>query len=111
MKHMKGQLLIGLAVLFVTVGLSRADTTVTTTSSNGTIVEYVPGKTLIITEDSGPVTYRAVDEVVFFNRRGKEIPAKRAQARMRAGMPVTVQYIQKGEDRIVSRIEIDEEED
>ena len=33
-------------------------TTITTTTGNGTITEYVAGKTFIVKETSGPMAYR-----------------------------------------------------
>lgn len=83
-------------------------TTVKTTTSNGTLTEYVPGTTFILKEESGPVTYRYGKEVVYVTKSGKVITQDMLNARVRVGNPVSVQYITDGDNRVISRVVIDD---
>jgi hypothetical protein len=82
-------------------------TTTTTTTGNGTITEYAPGKTFILKESSGPVTYRYGDKVVYVTRKGKTLTEDEVRTRIRVGAPVSVHYSTVGQDRVISRVEVD----
>ncbi|MEZ0385582.1 MAG: hypothetical protein ACAI34_00845 [Verrucomicrobium sp.] len=111
-----------LLLLTVTFGLASATTlraddektvtqtkTVTkTTTSSGTISEYVPGTTFIVKETTGPITYRYGNKVVYVTKSGKAIPETEIKTRIRAGIPVTVDYDTEGETRIVNRVVIED---
>ena len=87
-----------------------AQTTVTTTTiGTGTITEYAPGSALVVKESSGPVTYRYSDSVTYVTKKGRVLTADEVRARMRVGAPVSVTYATEGSDRVVNRIEVDDD--
>jgi len=81
--------------------------TTTTTTGNGTITEYSPGKTFILKESSGPVTYRYGDKVVYVTRKGKTLTEDEVRTRIKVGAPVSVQYSTVGHDRVINRVEVE----
>jgi hypothetical protein len=84
------------------------ETTITTTTGTGTITEYVPGTTFIVTESSGPVNYRYGKKVSYITKSGKKISEEALKMRLRVGLPVSVQYIVDGENRVISSVVIDD---
>ena len=84
-------------------------TTIKTTTGNGTITEYEPGKTFIVKETSGPVTYRYGTTVTYVTRKGKTLSEDQVRARIKVGIPVWVHYVPEGDNRVISRIEVDDE--
>ena len=48
-------------------------TTTKTTTSTGMLSEYVPSKTFIVKETSGPVTYRYGKKVTYVTKSGKTL--------------------------------------
>jgi len=84
-------------------------TTTTTTRGSGTITEYAPGKTFILKESAGPVTYRYGEKVVYVTRKGKTLTDDEVRTRIKVGAPVSVQYSTVGQDRVISRVEVDED--
>jgi len=87
----------------------RATTTTTTTTTygDGTISEYVPGKTFIVKEKSGPVTYRYGKKVTYVTRKGRELSDEDVRTRIKVGVPVHVYYDSEGQERVVNRVEVD----
>jgi hypothetical protein len=86
-------------------------TTTTTTTSTGTISEYSPGSTFVVKESSGPVTYHYGDSVTYVTRSGKVLTEEQVRTRIRVGIPVSVHYATRGEDRVISRVEVEDEDD
>ena len=84
------------------------ETTIKTTTSTGTITEYVPGTTFVVTETTGPVTYRYGKSVTYVTRSGKKISEEALKMRMRVGLPVSVHYVLDGENRVISSVAIDD---
>jgi hypothetical protein len=84
-------------------------TTTKTTTSKGTISEYSPGKTFIVKETSGPVTYRYGKKVTYVTRSGKTISDDEVRTRIKVGVPVSVHYVTEGDARVISRVELDED--
>lgn len=84
-------------------------TTTKTTTSNGTITEYAPGKTFIVKETSGPVTYRYGKTVTYVTKKGKTLTEDDVRTRIKVGIPVSVSYATEGDARIVNRVEIDDD--
>jgi hypothetical protein len=89
--------------------VEKTTTTTTTTTTRGTITEYAPGKTFIIKEESGPVTYRYGKEVVYVTKGGKTLTEDQVRTRIKVGIPVSVHYIKDGEHRVIRRVEVDDE--
>lgn len=107
---MKTILTIAIALgLLGTASLTVAeDTKVVTTTSTGTITEYVPGTTFVVKESSGPVTYRYGTKVAYVTKSGVEIPEAELKTRIRVGAPVSVHYSTEGENRVVTRVVVDD---
>jgi hypothetical protein len=86
-----------------------AQTAVTTTMGSGTITEYTPGSALIVKETTGPVTYRYGETVTYVTKKGRVLTAEEVKTRMRVGAPISVTYATEGSDRVVNRIEVDDD--
>jgi hypothetical protein len=87
-----------------------AQTAVTTTTvGTGTVTEYTPGSALVVKETTGPVTYRYSDSVTYVTKKGRVLTEEEVRTRMRVGAPVSVTYATEGSDRVISRVEIDED--
>ena len=84
-------------------------TTTTTTTSAGTISEFAPGKTIIVKETSGPVTYRYGTKVTYVTKSGTALTEEQVRTRIKVGIPVSVQYTTDGDYRVVSRVVVDDE--
>ena len=82
-------------------------TTTTTTYGDGTISEYVPGKTFIVKEKSGAVNYRYGKKVTYVTRHGRELSDEDVRTRVKIGLPVHVYYDTEGSDRVISRVEVE----
>lgn len=91
-----------------TTGAGGTTTTTTTTTSSGTVHEYTPGSTFIIKETSGPVNYRYGTAVTYVTKSGKTLTEEQVRTRIKVGVPVSVQYANEGDTRVVNRIEIDD---
>ncbi len=84
------------------------DTTIKTTTGTGTITEYIPGTTFIVKEVTGPVTYLYGKTVAYVTKSGKVITEEALKTRIRVGSPVSVQYVTDGNNRVISRVVIDD---
>jgi len=84
-------------------------TTTKTTVGNGTITEYAPGKTFIVKETAGPVTYRYGKTVNYVTKSGKVLTADDVRTRIKVGIPVSVSYATEGDARVINRVVIDDE--
>jgi hypothetical protein len=84
-------------------------TTTKTTTGTGTISGYAPGKTFIVKETAGPVTYRYGKKVTYVTKKGKTLSDDEVRTRIKVGAPVSVQYSTEGENRIINRVEVDDD--
>jgi len=84
-------------------------TTTKTTTSTGTLSEYEPTKTFIVKEKAGPVTYRYGKTVTYVTKKGKTLKEDEVRTRIKVGIPVSVHYITEGENRVINRVEIDDD--
>jgi len=109
---MKRTLLSIAAAAFAASAALAADavvaTTTTDTAGSGTITEYSPGKTFIVKESSGPVTYHYGDKVTYVTRSGKTLSDDEVRTRIKVGSPVRYHYRTDGDRRMISRVEIDD---
>lgn len=87
----------------------RTTTTTRTTTSTGTITEYSPGTTFIVKEKSGPMKYRYGKKVTYVTKGGKTLTDEDVRTRIKIGAPVSIQYSTEGEDRVISRVEVDDD--
>jgi hypothetical protein len=106
--------LLGIACAMVTFVVfaqteKTTTTTTTTTTGAGTITEYSPGSTFVVKETSGPVSYRYGDKVTYVTRSGKTLTDDEVRARVKVGIPVNVHFSAEGKDRIINRVEIDDD--
>ncbi len=105
--------LLGIACAIVTsvvfAQTETTTTTTTTTTSSGTITEYSPGSAFVVKETSGPVSYRCGETITYVTRSGKTLTDDEVRTRIKVGIPVNVQFSTEGEDRIIDRIEIDDD--
>ena len=110
-KHMK-KTLLGVACTIVASATLWADdvtTTTTTTTDTGTLTEYTPGSAFVVKESSGPVSYRYGDSVTYVTKSGKTLTSDEVKTRIHAGIPVSVGYTTRGTDRVISRVEVDDD--
>lgn len=84
------------------------ETTIKTTTATGTITEYVPGNTFIVKETTGPVIYRYGKTVAYVTKSGQVITEEALKTRIRVGIPVSVQYVLDGDNRVINRVVIDD---
>jgi hypothetical protein len=104
--------LLGIACAIVTPVIfaqTETTTTTTTTTSSGTITEYSPGSAFVVKETSGPVSYRYGERITYVTRSGKTLTDDEVRTRVKVGIPVNVRFSTEGEDRIIDRIEIDDD--
>ena len=81
----------------------------TTTEGNGTITEYTPGSTIVLTESSGPRTYHFGKMVTYVTRSGKVLDEDTVRTRVKVGIPVRVHYVGTGDNVMVDRVTVDED--
>ncbi|WP_395737748.1 hypothetical protein [Prosthecobacter sp.] len=77
-------------------------------SANGIVDVYEPGTRFVVRETTGPVTYTYGPQVVYATPRGVILTPAQVQTRMRAGLPVRVEYVNEGPTRVVRRVVIEE---
>ena len=92
-----------------TTGSQGSNATTTTTTENvGTISEFTPGSTLVLSSGTGePVHYKLSKTVTYINGKGKEIKADR----IRKDRKVRVHYIKEGDDMVVDKVTIVRDKD
>ena len=84
-----------------TGGTTTADTTTTTTESVGTVTEFSPGASLVLSTGAGePVHYRFSKSVTYVTPEGKVIEA----SKIRKNSKVRVHYIKEGNDMLVDKV-------
>jgi hypothetical protein len=83
---------------------------VVTTSSSGTISEYTPGTTFVVKEEAGPVQYRYGKKVTYVTRSGRVLSDDDVKTHIRVGRPVRVHYDLDDDQRVVNKIEVDDDD-
>ena len=79
----------------------QTTTQTTTTESTGTITEWSPGSSMVLSTGSGsPVHYRVGKSVTYVTTDGKVIDA----SRVRKDAKVRVHYSKEGNDMIVDKV-------
>lgn len=87
---------------------TTTETTAGLTTAKGTVTTFVPGQNMVVQETTGPVTYIHNPDASYVFKGIPLTPAE-AQARIRAGLPVKVEYAPQGNTRVVKRVIIDED--
>jgi hypothetical protein len=76
-------------------------TTTTTTESSGTVTEYSPGSSLVLSTGTGePTHYRFSKSVTYVTPEGKVIEA----SKVRKNSKVRVHYMKEGGDMVVDKV-------
>jgi hypothetical protein len=101
--------ILSLACALVTASAFGAEVTTTTTTSTGTIEEYTPGTTFVVKESTGPIKYRYGKKVTYVTKKGKVLTDADVKTRIKVGSPVTVHYATEGENRVINKIEVDDD--
>lgn len=83
-------------------------TNTTTTTSTGTITEYAPGKTFVVKETTGPVTYTYGKTVAYVTKSGRVLTDDQVRTRIKIGLPVHVVYATEAGGRVITRVEIED---
>jgi hypothetical protein len=90
---------------------SSTTTTTTTTTGNGTITEYTPGSVIVLKETSGPRRYQFGKTVTYVTKSGKTLDEAAVKTRIKLGIPVSVHYTGEGENLLVNKVVVDDEDD
>ena len=90
---------------------SSTTTTTTTTTGSGTITEYTPGSVITLKETSGPRRYRFGKTVTYVTKSGKTLDEAAVKTRIKLGIPVSVHYTGEGENLLVNKVVVDDEDD
>lgn len=109
-------ILIGVMTAVLAFGSTSAQvveqtTTTSVTTADGTINTFVPGSSFVIKEQTGPVSYTYGPEVTYVTRGGVVLTPEQVRNRVRAGLPVRVEYMPQGETRIIKRVVINDDDD
>ena len=83
----------------------RTESTTTTTEAAGTITEYTPGSSIVLSTGTGePTHYRFSKTVTYVTPSGKVIEA----SRVKKDSKVHVHYMREGNDMLVDRVIVDD---
>ena len=84
-----------------TTGGTDTTSTTTTTESSGTVTEFSPGSSLVLSTGTGePVHYRFSKNVTYVTPDGKVIEA----SKVRKDSRVRVHYVKEGNDMLVDKV-------
>lgn len=82
-------------------GATTTESTTTTTESTGTVTDFTPGASLVLSTGSAePVHYRVSKTVTYVTPEGKVIEA----SKVRKNSKVRVHYIKEGGDMVVDKV-------
>jgi hypothetical protein len=84
-----------------TTAAGETQSTTTTTENSGTVTEFVPGTSIVLSTGSGePVHYKFSKTVTYVTPDGKVIEA----SKVKKSAKVRVHYIKQGDDMMVDRV-------
>jgi hypothetical protein len=84
---------------------TQASTTTSTTETTGTVTEFSPGASLVLSTGEGePVTYRFSKSVTYVTPEGKVIEA----SKIKKNSKVRVHYVKEGSDMVVNKVVVTE---
>jgi hypothetical protein len=66
---------------------------------------------ITLKETSGPRRYKFGKTVTYVTKSGKTLDEATVKTRIKLGIPVHVQYVTEGEDLVVNRVVLDEDDD
>lgn len=102
---------LAIAAPFAWAQVSQTTTTTTTTEGTGTITAFTPGTSIVLKESAGPRTYRFGEKVTYVTKSGKELDEATVRNRVKVGVPVRVHYAGTGDNVMVDRVVLDEDDD
>ena len=92
---------LALAALLTTGQIASAQTTVTTTTSAGTISEFSPDTIVVRSETSpAPLRYHYSKSTTYVDETGAPVSIET----VKSGLPVTVHYIKEGDRMIANKV-------
>lgn len=107
---MKTKILSTACALVASMVFAADDTVVTqTTTTTGTLSEFEPGTTFVVKETSGPMKYRYGKKVTYVTKKGTVLTDADVKTRIKIGKPVTVHYTTQDKDRVIEKVEIDDD--
>lgn len=84
---------------------ATSETTTTTTDASGTITEFTPGSSIVLSSGTGePTHYRFSKTVTYVTPSGKVIEA----SKIRKNSKVHVHYLKQGDDMMVDRVIVED---
>jgi hypothetical protein len=91
-----------------TTTTAGGETTTTTTENYGTVTEFSPGASIVLSTGTGePVHYKFSKTVTYVTADGKEIEA----SKIRKDSKVRVHYIKDGNDMVVDKVIVTRDRD
>ncbi|MEZ0386914.1 MAG: hypothetical protein ACAI34_07605 [Verrucomicrobium sp.] len=95
-----GGLLAAAFVALSTTAPAQVVVTETATTGYGTISQYSPGQTLVVTQEAGPANYYVTKQTTFVDEAGTPVEA----SYITSGAPITVNYVREGDRMVASRV-------
>jgi hypothetical protein len=90
-----------------TTGAGTTESTTTTTESSGTITEFSPGSSIVLSTGTGePTHYKFSKTVTYVTPDGKVIEA----SKVRKNSKVRVHYVKEGNDMLVDKVIVTEKD-
>lgn len=84
-----------------TTGSGTTDTTTTTTETTGTVTEFSPGASIVLSTGTGePVHYKFSKTVTYVTPEGKVIEA----SKIKKNAKVRVHYMKEGDNMVVDKV-------
>ncbi len=101
---------LSVSVIAQSAGPTKAETVA---SASGALDVYEPGKRMTIKDPATGVstTYTYGEDVVYVTPAGTPLSAEQVKARMKAGLPVSLDYVNKGDTRVVQRVIVQDVKD
>jgi hypothetical protein len=87
-----------------TAPVTARSTETTTTYSAGTVTTYEPGKTIVVKNEQGPVSFALGTAARIVDGAGKIVTAP-----LRSGQKVRVYYTGTGQQRVVEHVQVVED--
>ena len=91
--------------------VSETTTTTTTTSNSGTITEFTPGSVIVLKESNGPMRYRFGKTVTYVTSSGTVLDEDAVRTKIKVGVPVRVHFEGTGDNQMVDRVVLEDEDD
>lgn len=84
---------------------SSTTTTAAGTTSSGTVTTFTPGSAIVVGTEDSPVTYKLGSSVTYVDTTGAVVEP----AMIKAGVPVTVHYVEQDGNMVADRVIVQKE--